>query len=159
MRRKRLETLWMTPWRSSLATIVFVAHASSAVLAADAVEFQRDIRPILSGNCFACHGPDDESREADLRLDLENEAFGDLGGYRAIVAGNPEASELFRRIDAKDADERMPPPKSGKSLTPEQIALIRRWIEEGAAWQSHWSFVAPRRPEPPQVEPEDRVDR
>ena len=114
----------------------------------ESVEFSRDIRPILSENCFQCHGPDDNHREAELRFDTKDGAFVDLGGYRSLVPGDPDASAVFRRIMAQDEDARMPPAESGKRLHPEQIELIRGWIQQGARWQDHWSFVSPRRPNP-----------
>jgi hypothetical protein len=105
------------------------------------IEFNRDIRPILSDKCFHCHGPDKSKRKGDLRLDLEANAFADLGGYRALVPGNIEKSELYTRIASTDADEQMPPKDAPRALSKRDIALIRRWIEQGAKWQRHWSFV------------------
>src|SRR5262249_55467129 len=116
------------------------------------VEFSRDIRPILSDNCFRCHGPDRARRKADLRLDTEAGASADRGGSRALVPNDPEQSELLRRVATANERERMPPAKSGRRLTERQIQLIRRWIEQGAKWQMHWSFLAPRRPSLPRVQ-------
>ena len=116
------------------------------------VAFNRDIRPILSDHCYPCHGPDPAKRKADLRLDLESSARADRDGRRAIIPGDWAASELYRRITAEDPDERMPPPKSGKVLSPAQIETIRRWIAEGAKWQPHWAFIPPQRPPIPRVE-------
>jgi hypothetical protein len=113
------------------------------------VDFNRDIRPILSEACFQCHGPDASHREADLRLDTQEGALADLGGYAPIVPGKPQESELLRRILTRAADEQMPPPEGGKRLAEEQIALLRRWIEQGARWSSHWAFVPPKRPTQP----------
>ncbi|MEX0585686.1 MAG: DUF1549 domain-containing protein, partial [Pirellulales bacterium] len=118
----------------------------------ETVEFNRDIRPILSDNCFACHGPDKAQRKADLRFDTEQGAKADLGGRRAIAAGLPDQSEIVRRITSPDDDERMPPVRTGRQLSPRQVQLIRRWISEGARWQKHWSLVAPHRPPLPAVE-------
>src|SRR6185436_14948276 len=115
----------------------------------DQVDFKRDIRPILSNACFQCHGPDDKRRKGDLRLDTKEDAFKSIDGRHAFVAGKPEASEAFRRILTTDADDHMPPAKSGKQLTPKQIELIRKWIQQGAKWSEHWSFVAPERPPVP----------
>ncbi|MBY0523954.1 MAG: DUF1553 domain-containing protein [Gemmataceae bacterium] len=115
------------------------------------IDFNRDIRPLLSDACFHCHGPDKAKRKANLRLDTEEGAFADLGDGRAIVAGDPGKSEVFRRIVATKDKERMPPVNSGRHLTAEQVALIRQWIEQGAKWQKHWSFIAPQRPELPKV--------
>jgi hypothetical protein len=115
------------------------------------VEFNRDIRPILSNNCFVCHGPDQKLRKAKLRLDVEADAFADRGGYRAFIPGKPEQSEVYRRITSKDAKERMPPAKHGKDLTAREVDLFKRWIEQGAKWQGHWSLIPPRRPALPKV--------
>jgi hypothetical protein len=117
-----------------------------------AIDFNRQIRPILSEHCFACHGPDDKNRKAKLRLDTREGAFAALrsGGF-AIVAGKSAQSELFVRVTSNDADAIMPPPKFNKPLKPEQVELIRQWINQGAAWSEHWAFVAPKKPAPPQV--------
>ncbi len=118
----------------------------------NAIDYVRDIRPILSDNCYMCHGPNAEDREGELRLDKQDSAFGEsASGAFAVVAGKPEESELLRRLTTDDEDEVMPPADSGKSLTPEQVSLVRRWIEQGAEWQEHWAFVAPARPELPEV--------
>ncbi len=112
------------------------------------VDFARQIRPILSNRCFVCHGPDEGTREADLRLDLKEAVLADRGGYSPIVPGKPDESELLARISAEDEDMRMPP--SGKEpLAESEIALIRRWIEAGAAWETHWAFVKPESPPVP----------
>jgi hypothetical protein len=118
----------------------------------DTVDFNRDIRSILSDTCFQCHGPDEAKREAELRLDTKAGAFVELDGHRVIVPNQPAGSELFRRITAEDADERMPPADAERKLTARQIELIRRWIEQGAKWEEHWSFVAPQRPALPTVQ-------
>ncbi len=123
-----------------------------ALSGADPIDFNRDIRPILSDACFQCHGPDAAHREADLRLDTREGALADLGGYAPIVPGKPQESELLRRILTGDADERMPPAEAGKRLPDEQIDLLRRWITQGARWESHWAFVPPTRPVPPDPE-------
>jgi mono/diheme cytochrome c family protein len=127
------------------------AWAQSDAAPSNQVEFNRDIRPILSDNCFQCHGPDKNQRKADLRFDQQESALADLGGRRAIVPGKPDESELVRRITAADPAERMPPADSGKQLTPDQIDLLRRWIEHGATWQKHWSLIPPVRPNLPDV--------
>ena len=119
----------------------------SAAIGADRVDYNRDIRPILSDTCYKCHGPDQRQRQASLRLDTEQGATQKLeSDHIAIVAGDISRSELYRRISSKDPDERMPPADSGKKLTSRQIELIRRWIEQGAQWQRHWSFLPPKRP-------------
>ncbi|WP_315853711.1 PSD1 and planctomycete cytochrome C domain-containing protein [Candidatus Laterigemmans baculatus] len=115
------------------------------------LEFSRDVRPILSDHCFACHGPDPEERAADLRLDVPESLFAEIGGVQWIVPGKPEQSELWARIDHADEDMRMPPADSGKSLEAAERALIRRWIEEGAEWQEHWAFTTPTRPALPAI--------
>ncbi len=117
-----------------------------------AVDFSRQVRPILSENCFACHGPDEHQRKAKLRLDTKDGAFGKLrhGGF-ALVPGKPAESRLLARIMAHDPSDVMPPPKTGKKLTPEQIALLTRWVEQGAKWSTHWAFMPPVRPALPKV--------
>ena len=127
------------------------------------LDFTNDIRPILSGACFTCHGPDQQTREADLRLDTEEGALGDHDGHPVIIPGDAKASELIRRLTSDDADERMPPADAERQLTPEEIAKLKRWVDEGAAWQKHWSFVAPKKSDPPQVTnsdwPRGAIDR
>ncbi|MCO8120213.1 PSD1 and planctomycete cytochrome C domain-containing protein [Stieleria sp. TO1_6] len=113
---------------------------------ADQVDFANDVRPILADTCYQCHGPDEESRAAGLRLDRPDEALA------VIEPGDAAASELITRLLASDADLVMPPPDSGKSLRPEQIQTLKRWIDQGAEFQSHWAFLAPERPAIPVVE-------
>jgi len=115
------------------------------------IDFTRDIRPILSNNCFHCHGPDGEARQADLRLDRKQDAFTDRGGYRIIVPGKPEKSELYRRMSSGDADVRMPPATEKQQPTKADIALVRRWIDQGAPWEGHWAYQPPQRPPIPNV--------
>lgn len=115
------------------------------------VGFNKDIRPILAENCFACHGPDPAARKAGLRLDTEAGFFDNGGDGATIVKGQPDKSPLFQRIVTKNPDDIMPPPASHKQLKPEEIALIKRWIEEGAPWQPHWSFLKPERSALPPV--------
>ena len=107
------------------------------------VLFNRDIRPILSDNCFVCHGPDENQRQTDLRLDIRDGAIADLGGYAAIVPGNSDESELIRRILSDDADEIMPPAAHRKKLTSAQKELLQRWVDQGAEWQPHWAWIPP----------------
>ena len=136
-----------------LSTLVGLSAEALSNLNEPAVEFNRDIRPILSDKCFACHGPDEKKRLTKLRFDTEPGAFADLGGGRfAIVPGNPEASGLVNRITADIEAQRMPPAYSGKKLTPEEIDLIRRWVSQGARWQKHWAFIPPQRPQLPHLE-------
>jgi len=127
------------PWAIVVA-LSFALYASAA-----RVDYDRDIRPLLSDACFACHGPDDAERKADLRLNTQE---GLLGQIRPRA---PEKSELYQRITASDPDERMPPPDFQRSLSPKQIATIRQWIEEGAEWRGHWAFERVERPVPPKV--------
>ncbi len=119
------------------------------------LEFNRDIRPILSDNCFACHGFDAKERKADLRLDMPDGpegAYADLGGHQAIVPGDASASELWKRISSTDEDEVMPPSDFHKVLDEKQKQTLRTWIEQGAQYQQHWSFIAPEMPSVPGVE-------
>ncbi len=131
-----------------LTSLIFCATFVSAA----EIEFNRDIRPILSDTCWQCHGPDAQTREAGLRLDDEQAAKADAGGYAAIVAGDPDNSEAMRRILSDDPDEMMPPPASGLKWTAEQKELFRRWIAEGAVYETHWSFTRIERPHPPSDE-------
>lgn len=120
------------------------------------LSFNEDIRPILSDKCFFCHGPDRKTREADLRLDLEEPAHADLGGYAAIVPGQRGKSELWLRII--DTDDPMPPKKSHKTLEPAEIELIGRWIDEGGKYETHWAYTALQRPELPVVKDQAWAD-
>ena len=122
---------------------------TSVVVGQQTPDFNRDILPLLSENCFACHGPDEKVREADLRLDVEAEVIGDAESGHAIIRGDSESSELFDRISTDDEYSLMPPPDSGKKLTTEQIELIKRWIDSGAKWQRHWAWETPKKPEFP----------
>jgi len=139
--------------KRSLAGAFFVLFVPFGAKAADPLDFNRDIRPILSDNCFKCHGPDAQTREADLRLDTEAGAFGDLGdGFFPIVKGKPDESEIIWRIETDDTEDLMPPADSDLSLTNEEIAKLKKWISEGAEWSQHWSFEPVERPELPEVE-------
>ncbi|MBT6154382.1 MAG: DUF1553 domain-containing protein [Planctomycetaceae bacterium] len=122
-----------------------LAGSMAAEPAGGKVDFNRDIRPILSDVCFHCHGPDEKQREADLRLDIKTGAFAKRDGSTTIVPGKPGDSELMRRITSTDPDEQMPPADAERKLSPKQIELFRRWIAQGAEWKQHWSFVAPER--------------
>jgi Protein of unknown function (DUF1553)/Protein of unknown function (DUF1549)/Concanavalin A-like lectin/glucanases superfamily/Planctomycete cytochrome C len=116
--------------------------------AAAPLSFNRDIRPILANNCFACHGPDEKQRETNFHFDTKEGAFAEDG---IIVPGSAATSVMIRMITHSDPEKRMPPADSGRSLTEKQIALLRRWIDEGAKWDTHWAYTAPLRPEPPAV--------
>ena len=132
---------------------VLVATAPMALSREEApVSFRNQVRPILSDKCFACHGPDENTRDADLRLDTQEGAFADLGGYAAIVPGDLEKSELIARIFTDDPDDLMPPAKAHKPLPPEEREILKRWIAEGAPWDSHWSYTELERPAEPEVE-------
>jgi hypothetical protein len=129
--------------------------ATAAKQAAPApISFNRDIRPILANNCFACHGPDEKQRETKFHFDTREGAFSEAG---VIVPGNARESLLVQRITHADPDERMPPRDSGRTLTQVQIDLLRRWIDEGAKWDTHWAYTAPRQPELPAVTGSDWV--
>jgi mono/diheme cytochrome c family protein len=142
------------PFRAALAAAISLALGFGAA-AADAsreVRFSRDILPLLSDHCFACHGPDEKGRKGGLRLDTRDGALGrGKSGETAVVAGQPERSELVRRITATDPDDLMPPAKSNHRLTADQIALFRLWIEQGAEWGRHWSYEPPVRPPVPEI--------
>jgi len=118
------------------------------------VDFAREVLPILSDNCFKCHGPDEGSRKADLRLDVKKDAL-ESG---SIVPGNAAKSELIRRLKPNDATELMPPAKSNKALTPQQIATLTKWVDQGAEWGTHWSFVPVKRPPVPAGEFTNPID-
>jgi hypothetical protein len=113
------------------------------------VDFTNDVRPILSEHCFHCHGPDKSTREANLRLDLSEGALKDLGGYSAVVPGKPEDSELVFRLHSDDKDELMPPPETGKRLSPKQKKILEDWIKQGAEYEEHWSFLPISKPSVP----------
>jgi len=137
-----------------IATLLFVLLACGAH-AAEPVDFSRDVLPILSDNCFQCHGPDQNTREADLRLDEKDSTL--RTEEPIVVPGQSGKSELFRRLVSTDSDEVMPPADSLRKLTAKQIDVLKRWIDEGATWGKHWAFVAPKRPEFPAVQQEDWV--
>lgn len=139
------------PREAIVAGLILAVAAEGQEQKPAPVEFNRDIRPILSDKCFTCHGPDKNNRLTPLRFDTEEGAFIELrGGKRAIVGGDPAASEMYRRISSDNEAQRMPPAYAGrKKLTDGEIDVIRRWIEQGAPWQRHWSLIPPRRPEVP----------
>jgi hypothetical protein len=128
--------------------VVCAALVSCVAFAADRpVTYNRDVRPLLFENCFACHGPDSAARQADLRLDRREAAV----EHSAIAPGDPDASEMIRRILSEDPDEQMPPPVTKKKLTEQQKQLLVRWVKEGAAYEPHWSLIAPTRPMVPTI--------
>ena len=109
------------------------------------VEFNRDVRPILSDTCFACHGPDNGKRKAELRFDTEAGLATARKGS-ILSAKKPDTSGLIQRITSTDADEVMPPPATGRKLSSRQVAILKRWVEQGAPWQKHWAYIPPTRP-------------
>lgn len=127
-----------------------VTHADGPP-AARRVEFNRDVRPILSEYCFQCHGPDANQRKAELRFDNESTVIADREGHRVIDRAKPTASELLKRIDP-DAKRLMPPPRTGKKLKPQELAILRDWIAQGGTFEKHWSLIPPKRPELPKVQ-------
>ncbi|MCC6419501.1 MAG: DUF1549 domain-containing protein, partial [Gemmataceae bacterium] len=144
-----------SPLRTACAVaalpLLLLPHAVPAGEPARQIDFNRDVRPILSDACFQCHGPDQRNRKGGLRLDTEAGAFADLGGYRAIEPGKPGKSELVRRILAKNDRERMPPASTGHRLSAAQVDAIQRWVAQGAQWEKHWSLIPPQRPALPAV--------
>ncbi len=150
MTRPRL----LSPFVSAIAPVLLLAPGSFAQTPPD---FQREIRPILSNVCYKCHGPDPDERKGGmkgsggLRFDTEEGSRADLDGTHAIVPGHPEQSDLIARITSADPDELMPPPKSGKKLTPREIELLRQWIAAGAKYTKHWSYEKPVRPAVPKI--------
>ena len=133
---------------------LLLAGAPSPAASIDPIDFQRQVRPILSDNCFACHGPDAGTRMADLRLDTREGAFAQRRSGRPVIPGDFNTSLLYKRITHQNEMLRMPPAHSKKELTEEQIEILKSWIEQGASWDQHWSFKAVQRPEPPGVENE-----
>src|SRR6056297_1987431 len=133
----------------SLFSVVFFAGGVTAKETPPAakVSYSQQVRPILSDKCFACHGPDEQTREADLRLDTEAGMLADLGGYHAFKPGDADGSEAMRRVLSSDPDLHMPPAESHKDLTSEEIEILRRWINEGAAFEMHWAYRPLQRPE------------
>src|SRR5690242_20604840 len=115
------------------------------------IQFNRDVRPILSDKCYSCHGPDAVAKHIPRRLDSEAAAKAEQSGKRAIVDGDPEASELIRRITSKDPGRRMPAVSSGLKLSEQEIDTLRTWVAQGARWEKHWSFLPPARPALPAV--------
>ncbi|QDU79784.1 Planctomycete cytochrome C [Polystyrenella longa] len=152
----------------SVYAIAVYAESAVSLHAAETteqVDFNFHIRPILSDRCFACHGPDQEKRQADLRLDIPdqlNQVVDEEAGIHYVVPGKPELSELFRRVDSHDEFEVMPPADSNLTLSEREIDLLKKWIEQGAEWKSHWSFIPLETVEIPEVKqtnwPQSRID-
>ncbi|MDF1825308.1 MAG: DUF1553 domain-containing protein [Verrucomicrobiales bacterium] len=137
--------------RSLLLSLCFLSLSEIGRGGEGEIDFGRDIRPILSDKCFFCHGPDEENRKAKLRLDLKTDAFAVKDGIAAFVAGAPLKSEAWHRISSDEEDEVMPPPEAKKPLSAREKELIRKWVESGANWTEHWSFIAPQKTAPPLV--------
>jgi hypothetical protein len=148
---------------TSLATAQHEGVTPATQAPPGAVDYARAVRPILAHYCYDCHGPDEQKRKADLRLDRREDAFAVRDGVAAFVAGDPAASMALRHVLAEDPEERMPPPKTGRSLRPAEIETLRTWLAAGAPWSEHWAFVPPVRPTPPTVReatwPKNDVDR
>jgi hypothetical protein len=152
----------MGSFRFLAASALLLALGSDRA-AAEKVDFQRQIRPLLADKCFACHGRDEEHRQGELRLDQRDAALkGGESGEPAIVSGEPGKSELLRRVFSTDESERMPPPDSKKSLTDGEKELLKHWIANGAEYEAHWAFTAPVRPSVPAVKndswPKNEID-
>lgn len=138
-----------------VSVALLLVSSPNWVAAEDTVDFNRDIRPLLSNYCFKCHGPDEKERKGGsdgLRLDTSEGAYADQGGTRAIVPGKPAESELIRRVTSSDPDEKMPPPSTGHHLSTRDIKLLTDWVQQGAAYARHWSYAKPIRPPLPQVQ-------
>jgi len=131
-------------WWLGLATTASLPAAEKVV--PDIVRFNRDVRPLLASNCYNCHGQDEKVRKGHLRLDTREGALDRKKRDPVIVPGKPQASELFLRISSSEPTERMPPVKTGKVLSARDVAVLKKWIEQGANWEEHWSFVAPKKP-------------
>lgn len=141
---------WGIAFSGAILALCGTLLAGGARAAERPIVFNRDVRPILSENCFACHGPDPGTRKAGLRLDTREGMFQPTPKRdAAVIPGKPEASSLWKRVITQDVDEVMPPPKSHKEIKPEQRAMLQRWIQEGAPWQPHWAFLKPERPAVP----------
>ncbi len=149
LRNNRIDCTVILPMRLRLISLSVIALAVSACAEAASapLSFNRDIRPILSDQCFRCHGADKSSRKGKMRLDLREEAL----AKEAFVPGKPDESELVKRIYTTNEDDVMPPADSHKTLTVAQKDLLKRWIAEGANYEPHWSFIKPVRPELPKV--------
>lgn len=139
-------------WKSHAPVFALFVSALAPNASAEGIDFNREVRPILSQNCFACHGPDAHDRKAGLRLDEREAAVELRDGVRAIDVERPEESEVLLRIFSEDADDVMPPPKSHKTLSASDKAILKQWIEEGAPYADHWAFVPVERPALPEVE-------
>ena len=126
--------------------LLLLLCAPALLPAAEDIRFSRDILPLLSDTCLACHGPDEKGRKGGLRLDLQESAYGTgKSGEIAIKPGDPEHSEILRRIYSTDPDEVMPPPKALRKLTAPQKDLLKSWVQAGAPWGKHWAYELPQK--------------
>ncbi|MEK6237569.1 MAG: DUF1549 domain-containing protein, partial [Planctomycetales bacterium] len=142
--------------------LLFIWAIAVSAVAAEEVDFNRDVRPILSENCYHCHGPDAKTREADLRLDTRQGLFAPRDDVRVVVPGKADHSELWLRLVSSDDDERMPPPDSKLTLTEAERGVLKKWIESGAPWSGHWSFERIAKPPVPETTtawPRNEIDR
>src|SRR4051794_16947954 len=135
--------------------LTFSLFVATAAAAEKKLDFNRDVRPILSENCFQCHGFDEKARQAELRLDTPDSALAKHDDVTPIVPGHPEQSELWRRVATDDESEMMPPADSHRVLKPEQKETLKRWIEQGAPYAKQWSFIPPVKAEVPAVSDEN----
>ena len=133
----------------ALVTLIGFLMPLMGLISADQVSFSRDVLPILSENCFYCHGPDEDHRKAGLRLDVETSALALVDGEAAVKPGKPKESLVIKRVFSKDPDEIMPPPDSLKELSPEEQQTLQQWIAAGAPWGKHWAFEPPTKSEIP----------
>ena len=142
-----------------LSVLILSGGIMNTARAEEPVDFNRRVRPILADTCYKCHGPDEAERQAGLRLDTPEGIIAELdSGTTAVVPGKISDSELIARITTADPDLKMPPADSGKTLSAEQIETLKAWVQQGAKWEGHWSFIAPKRPEPPAVKDESKVN-
>ncbi len=148
--RRCQTSMWLILFLLTLQLVTGVISAE-----AGDVDFNTQIRPLLSNNCLTCHGPDEDERAAGLRLDTEAGSRVDLGGYVAIAPGKPDSSEILQRLTTDDEELKMPPDGKGRRLNPEEVDLIRRWISEGGSYDKHWSYTKPSRHALPDVKLKD----
>src|SRR4029078_6432186 len=160
----RLLVLGAIAWTVALSVFALKGSAQNPPSATDVpaqVDFNWHIRPILADNCLQCHGPNDKSRQANLRLDMSESAYAERGAparpRRPIVPGDPDNSELIRRVTNPNPTARMPPQSTHKTLSEKQIALLRTWIDQGAKYKPHWAYIPVVKPAVPTVAGTARV--
>ena len=137
--------------------VCFLMMALLPVAASAELDLAGKARAILAENCFDCHGPDKKQRKAKLQLDVLEGATKDLGGYQAIMPGKPDQSELIARLITDDEDDLMPPKKTGKALTKQEIGILSQWIQSGGAYPVHWAYRSIQPPAPPSLKNEKRI--